>query len=85
MIHHLPKQLLGHLGGSLPVGVGKPVAAGCPRTANVNQRTRVQLEGITHVIQADAMGQLRIAIALKNPLFLERDKREQKTSENLTR
>ena len=63
VIHHLPKQLLGHLGRSLPVGIGKPVAAGRARTANSRQRARVQLQGITHVIQANAMGQLRIAQA----------------------
>src|SRR6266540_4122764 len=34
---------------------------------------------------ATATGQSRLLIALKNPLFLEGDKREHKTSENLTR
>ncbi len=61
--HHLPKQLLGHLRGPFPVGVGKSVAARCRRTPNTRQRSRVQLEGITQVIQADAMAQLRIAQA----------------------
>jgi hypothetical protein len=32
-------------GGSLPVGVGKPVAAGCARTSNARQQAGVQVLG----------------------------------------
>lgn len=57
---HLPKQLLRHLGGPFPVGMGKSVAAGCRCPANARQRPGVQLQGITQIIQADAMSQLGI-------------------------
>ena len=64
VFHHLPKQLLGHLGRPFPVGVGKSVAARGRRTAKARQRSRVQLQRITQVIESDAVGrQLRAAQA----------------------
>ena len=59
VLHRLPKQLLGHLRGPFPVGVGKSVAAWGRRPSNGRPRARVQLQGITQVIQADAVSPLR--------------------------
>src|SRR5450756_2465580 len=55
-----PEQLLGHRGRTLPVGIGKPVAAGGGRAAHARQRARVQLQRIAQVIETDAMRQLGI-------------------------
>jgi hypothetical protein len=60
---HLPEELLGHGSGPFPVGVGKSVAARGGRTTQAGQWPGVQLQRITQVIEADAMGQLRIAQA----------------------
>lgn len=56
-----PKKLLGHLGGTLPVGVGQTVAAGRRRATHGGQRPGVQLERVAQVVQSDAMSQLRVA------------------------
>src|SRR5206468_456740 len=60
---HLPKEVLGHLRGPFPIGVGKPVAARGARTTNTRQRSRVQWQRIAPVIETDAMGPLRIGQA----------------------
>src|SRR5664280_311095 len=58
--HHPPKELLGHLGWALSVGVRKSVAARRRCPTNAGQRPRVQLQRITQIIQADAMAQLPV-------------------------
>ena len=60
MLQHPPEQLLGHLGRTLPVGVGKAVAAGRGGPANGGQRPGMQLQRIAQVIEPDAMSQLGI-------------------------
>ena len=55
-----PKEFLGHLRGPNFIGVGQVVAAGRSRPSQARQRTRMQAQRITQVIESDAVGQLRI-------------------------
>src|SRR5262245_15400200 len=55
-----PEESLGHLGGSDLVGVGKIIAAGRSRPSQAGQRTGMQVQRITHIIESDAVGQLGI-------------------------
>ena len=60
VIEHRPEEFLGHLRRAHLIGVGKIIAAGRSRSSQARQRPRMQPEGITHVVESDAMGQLRI-------------------------
>jgi hypothetical protein len=60
---HRPNEVFGHRRRSLPVGMGKAVATGRRGPTEAGQRPRVQLEGITHVVETEAMGQLGIDLA----------------------
>ncbi|MDE3066698.1 MAG: hypothetical protein KGJ60_04015 [Verrucomicrobiota bacterium] len=60
MLHHPPKKFFGHLGRSLPIGMGQTVAAGRGGSVNRRERSRTQPELVAQVIQSDAMAQLRV-------------------------
>ena len=59
--HHPPKQLLVRLRKPFPFDGEKSVVARGRSATNARHRIRMQLQGITQVIQADALGQLRVA------------------------
>ena len=63
MAHHLPKQLFGQDGVALPVGIGQIVARRRRRSSERRERPGVELERITDIVEANAMGQLRITQA----------------------
>jgi len=54
------EEVLGHLGGAFAVGGGKRVLAGRGRAAHGRERSRVQPQGITDIVEADGVGQLGI-------------------------
>jgi hypothetical protein len=58
MFEHGPEELLGHRGVAMLVGVGEIVPRGCRRSAQGRQRTRVQTQRITDVIEPNGMGEL---------------------------
>ena len=60
MLEHSPEEFLGHLAGANFVGVGKIVAAGRGGPPQTGQRTRMQAQRITHIIEPDAVSQLRV-------------------------
>src|SRR5574340_1593278 len=55
----LPKEFLRHRGVALAVGVGKRIAFGRCSATNARQRARVQRQCIAHIVESEAMGQLR--------------------------
>jgi len=61
MLIHRPEQLLGHDGVAHPVGMGKVVARGRSRAPQGRQRSGVELEGVTDIVESDAMAHLRVA------------------------
>ena len=58
MLQHAPKQLFRHLGVADLVGVRKVVAAGRCGAANGRKRPPMQIQRVTHVVEADAMRNL---------------------------
>ena len=60
VFEHRPEELLRHRRRADFVGVGQIVAAGRSGSPQAGQRTRMQAQGITHVIEPDAVSQLRI-------------------------
>ena len=55
-----PEELLGQRGVAVFVGVGQIVAAGRGGAPQSRERTRVQAQGITDVVEPDGVGQLRV-------------------------
>ena len=55
-----PEELLSHFGGADFVGVGKIIAGGSRGPAQTGERTRMQAQGVTDIIETDAVGQLGI-------------------------
>ena len=55
-----PEKVLRHLGGALAVGGGEAVLAGRGRAANGRERTRVQTQGVTDIIEAEGVGELGV-------------------------
>jgi hypothetical protein len=60
VIQHRTEELLGHCGRADFVGVGKIVTGGRRGSAQTGERSRMQVKGVTHIIEAHAMGELRI-------------------------
>jgi hypothetical protein len=60
MIQHGPEELLGHFWIAGAVGVRERVFAGRRGRAQGRERTGVQVQGVTHVIEAQGMGQLGV-------------------------
>src|SRR5947207_2389996 len=56
-----PKKLFPHLGRTFPISVRKTIATGGRGPTNRRERARVQLQRITDVIEADAVGELSLA------------------------
>ena len=55
-----PEEFLGHLGRTHFVRMGKVVAGGGRGSPDAGQWTRLQAQGITNVVESDAMGELRV-------------------------
>ena len=60
MIEHLPEQRLHHVGVALPVRIGESVATRRGRPAHGEKLRAVVAQGITQIVQPDAMGKLAI-------------------------
>jgi hypothetical protein len=54
------EKVLGHLGGAFAIGGGEGVLAGRGCATHRRERSRMQPQGITHIIESDGMGQLGI-------------------------
>src|SRR5689334_14307158 len=59
VLEHRPEQPFGQRRVAVFIGVGKVVAAGRPCPAQSRKRPTVQPQGITDIIEADGVGQLR--------------------------
>ena len=60
MLEHGPEQLFGHLGIAFVVGVGEGVFAGRGRPTNRRQRSRVQAQRVTHIIEPQSVRELGV-------------------------
>jgi len=60
VLEYPPEEYLGHVGRSDLVGVGKVVAGGRRRASDAGERARIQVQGITDVVESDTMSQLRV-------------------------
>jgi len=55
---HGIEEILGQLGGAFPVGGGQRVLAGRGRPTYRRERSRVQAQGVTDIVESDGVGQL---------------------------
>lgn len=60
MLKHLPEQSFHHVGIASFVVMGKTVATGWGRASNPKELGTVMAQGITQVVQSNAVGQLAI-------------------------
>ena len=60
MLHDLPVQRLGHRSASLAVGITQRIFRRGRRSPNRSQRAGVHSQPVTHIIQADRMGQMSV-------------------------
>ena len=60
MLEHLPEQRFHHVGVALPVRIGESVATRRGRPAHGEKLRAVVAQGITQIVQPDAMGKLAI-------------------------
>ena len=60
MLQDFPEEPFGQDRVALSVGVGEVVATGRGGAAQGGQRPGVQLQGITHIVQANAVAQLSL-------------------------
>ena len=60
LIEHRPEQRLGHFRIAFPVGVREGVFARCGRPANRRHRSRMQPQGVTHIVETETVGELGI-------------------------
>src|SRR5689334_5951779 len=54
-----PEELLRHFGRPNFVGVRKIVATGRSRSSQAGEQSRMQPQGITHIVESNTVGQLR--------------------------
>jgi hypothetical protein len=66
VLKHLPEQSFHHFGIASFVGMGKTVATGWGHASNSKELDTVMAQGITQVVQPNAVGQLAIKQA-NNP------------------
>ncbi len=58
MFERFPEELFGHCGGTISIGGGQSVATGRSRAANGGDRTRVQTQRVTNIIETDGVSEL---------------------------